>query len=275
MTFDRSHLIPEQRTDRNGRTSTRWVKPATNTTSLPLKAPAPVLPGPGIITEWTVSSRISRIEEITGVSRKHNILERWIENANKRELGVIDSALEVFDKDDSDAAVAREQKVIKSILHSLARGSSTEDEVVLEMLALREAFCSEWSQENDPQIMNAELKSYIYGLRGSKPLPLDKDDKWVIGLTAAIRFAYEVNARCPEQDFLPTVEADSSIGFSSVRTTRREFVTPDLANLAYQESAKTTELIELAITNRTNDAAVLRSLLENPDGAKPLANGWL
>jgi len=273
MTFDRSHLIPEQRIDRNGRASTRWVKPATHTTSLPLKAPAPVLTG--ITTKRTTLSRISRIEEITGVSRNHNILAHWIGKANKRELGVIDSALEVFDKDDTDVAVAREQKVIKSILHSLARGSSTEDEVVLEMLALRKAFCSEWSQENDPQIMNAELKSYIYGIRGNKPLLLDKDDKWVTGLTAAIRFAYEMNARCPEEDFLPTVEADSSIGFSSVRTTRREFVTPDLANLAYQESAKTTELIELAITNRTNDAAVLRSLLENPDGAKPLANGWL
>lgn len=233
----------------------------------------PTLPTP-TFTQKMVSARTEQINEFMGVVRDQRFMSRWIGGMTKIELGILDGALEVCADTSSTPAVLREQLVIKGILHSLARGSDEEDRVVLETLALRKAFCSEWSQKESPEAGNNELKSYIFGIRGSKEVPLKKPE-WFTGLTAPIQFAYELNARFPEEDFLPTTNHAKyrSREASAVRT--RQFKDIDLANFLYQNRDNIDTVIELAAKHRTSDVAVLRGLVENRDGATSLVTGWL
>lgn len=273
MTTDRNHLIPERRTDRNGNISTRWVKPSSSEAMAQLGVPAPSLPEL-TFTEKLVESISNRIAENTGERRAKGIMSRWIGGANKRQLAAIQTSLDVLYKDETDPAVEREQKVIRSMLHSLARGSMVEDEVVIEMLTLRSAFCSDRSVRDDAPTWNADLKSYIYGIRREKPLPLDS-----AGMTkkvaAAVQFAYEVTTRCRGEKFTPTETVEEYAGVTSVKVTAKRYVDSHLLELVLEQSDRVEELIELAISQRTTDPAILRGLISNPEGAKPLASGWL
>jgi hypothetical protein len=273
MTIDRSHLIPEQRTDRNGNTSTRWVKPSSAEAMAQLGVPAPSLPEL-TFTEKLVESISTKIADYTGERRAKGIMTRWVGGADKRQLRAIQESLVILESEDRDPAVVREQKVIKSILHSLARGSMVEDEVVIEMLTLRSAFCSARSMRDDAPVWNSELKSYIYGLRREVPLPLDSKGM-AKKITAAVQFAYEVTTRCPGEKFTPTEPVEEYAGVTSVKVTAKRYVDANLLELVLEQSDRVDEMIDLAISQRTTEPAVLRSLMDNPDGAKPLAGGWL
>lgn len=233
----------------------------------------PALPTP-TYTQKLVSSRTERVNEFMGSVRDQRFMSRWIGGMTKIELGILDSALEVCAETSSTPAVLREQLVIKGILHSLARGSEEEDRVVLEMLALRKAFCSEWSQKESPEAGNNELKSYVFGIRGNNGVPL-KDPVWFSGLEAPIRFAYELNARFPEEDFLPTTNHAKYRSWQASDVRTRQFKDIDLANFLYQNRDNIDTVIELAAKHRTSDVAVLRGLVENRDGATSLVTGWL
>ena len=273
MTPDRSHLTPELRTDRNGKTSTRWIKPSSAEAMASLGVPAPVLREP-TYTQKLTSSRISKINEFMGQARMRAVMERWVGSMNDSELSILDDTLEVCESRSLDRAVVREQEVIKGIFYSLARGSSEEDRVVLEMLAIRKAFCSEWSQREQPTLRNTELKSYVYGMRARGGFPLE-GDYWVRGITATVRFAYELTARFPNADFLPTEKTNDYAGFSGMKTDYRKYKSPELANLIFNHPEDTGYLIELAAEHQTNDPHILRGLIENPEGAAPLSKGWL
>jgi hypothetical protein len=238
-----------------------------------LGVPAPSLPEL-TFTEKLVDSISDKIAENTGQRRAKGIMSKWVGGANKRQLAAIQGSLDVLYEDDNDPAVLREQRIIKSMLHSLARGSMVEDEVVIEMLTLRSAFCSDRSVRDDAPAWNSELKSYIYGLRREVPLPLDSNGM-VKKIAAAVQFAYEVTTRCPGEKFTPTEPVEEYAGVTSVKVTAKRYVDANLLEMVLEESDRVEEMIELAISQRTTDPAVLRGLMDNPDGAKPLASGWL
>jgi hypothetical protein len=238
-----------------------------------LGVPAPSLPEL-TFTEKLVESISAKIAEYTGERRAKGIMTRWVGGANKRQLAAIQDSLAVLESEDRAPAVVREQRVIKSILHSLARGSMVEDEVVIEMLTLRSAFCSDRSLRDDAPVWNSELKSYIYGLRREVPLPLDSKGM-VEKITAAVQFAYEVTTRCPGEKFTPTEPVEEYAGVSSAKVTAKRYVDADLLEIVLEQPDRVEEMIELAVSQRTTDPAILRGLMDNPDGAKPLASGWL
>lgn len=272
MTTDRSYLIPEQRLDRNGRTITRWVKQEPKP-SLPPVAPAPSL-NTKPYTQKLVTSRRETIQGITGGTLGGSIMEHWVGKLDKARLTALDESLAVCENISSDPSVIREQEVIRPILESLARGSLVEDEVAAEALVLRAAFCSDWSQQNEPTTRSAEMKSYIYGIRDDGNLPLGTNTQ-VHGLTAAVRFAYEMTARFPDAEFLPTEKTRGYAGFTSVVVSYQKYKDPALFNLISAHPEDTGRLIDLAAKYQTCDAQVLRGLYEDTEGSASLSKGWL
>lgn len=239
-----------------------------------LGVPAPALPTL-TFTEKLVESISDRIAECTGQRRSKMIMSRWVGGANKRQLAAVQTSLDVLYENGTNPTIVREQKIVRSMLHSLARGSTVEDEVVFEMLTLRSAFCSERSVRDDNPVWNSELKAYVYGLRREAPLPLDSDGM-VKKVAAAVQFAYEVTTRCAGDNFAsPTEAVEEYAGVTSAKVTAKRYVDANLLELVLEESDRVEELIEMAISQRTTEPAILRGLLDNPDGARPLAGGWL
>jgi hypothetical protein len=238
-------------------------------------APAPSLNTPSY-TQKLTSSRREAIQKLTGNTIGGPTIERWVGRLDKTRLTSLDKSIAVCLDTSMDPAAVREQKVIRGILASLAHGSIVEDDVVAEALMLRAAFCSEWSRNNQPTTRNAELKSYVYGIRpeGIDPMPLDTEEK-VNGAVAKIRFAYELSALFPNEDLLPTEKVQTYAGFSSVVVSYRRYKDSGLADFIAEHPEDTGYLIGLAAEYRTCDAQALRGLYENSDGSASLSTGWL
>jgi hypothetical protein len=271
MNIDRNSLVAVKRPDRNGKMVTRYVKAEGAPTATTKAIPAPRVRA----AKPTMASRVDAINQAAGHIKNKDALDRMLSKASKEELDVLDDALKVCAKPAKTSEIAREQDVIKSALQSLARGSAVEDRIVHEMLVLRAAYCSEWSQHNNPSARSGHIRSFIYGLRSGKELPLSPS-KWVDGLTASVRFAYELSNRCPNAEFLPVVEREISRDGSYRNTTMAlQYRDPEIANFIYQHPNDTAKLIELAVEHRTTEPNELRYLLENDGGAKSLTTGWL
>lgn len=267
-----SHLTPELRTDRNGVTSTRWVKPSSSEAMAQLGVPAPALSAL-THTEKLVKNISDRITEHTGKPRSPETMAKWVGNANKRQLSAIQESLDVLEISDGDPAQKREQRVILSILESLGN-DPIGDEVVMEMLMIRKAYCGERSIKHFAIETNRELKSYVYGIRSDAPLPLDSAGM-ISRITAAVRFAYEVNTTCSNERFNPTETYDVRASILAKPVTEKRYRNADLLELVMEKHEQVDAMIELVTTYRTSDPATLRGLMDNPDGAKPLVSGWL
>lgn len=272
MTKNREGLVAVKRVDRNGKLVTRHIKPQDSLSSTSKTIPAPRATQLRI----TAANRPSLINEVAGHTKDSDTLKRTLERATPETLKVLDEALSFYRAPSNDPIVEREKNAILSIVGGFARGSQTDDKMVYEMLTLRSAFCSKWSQENDAALSRSTMRMFIYGLNGGKEIPLTKP-KFVEGVTAALRFAYELNARCPYADFLPTVEGTANAYGQYGRGTHPtyQYRETDTANFVFREADKVEELIELAVKHKTTDAKVLEYLLEN-DGASPaVSDGWL
>lgn len=270
MAKNTSGLVAVKRVDRNGKLVTRHVKPVDASPAAGRVIPAPRAPK----VKPTTLTRSLAISRVAGHNKPQVGLDQYFAHVTKEELDVLDEALAFWEQPATTPEDEREQTVITAILYSLARGSQRENRIVHEMLVLRKAFCSKWSQENKASTSNSAMRSFFYGLRSGKNLPLGEE--WIGGLTAVIRFAYEMVNRDPEADYLPVNEAEVGIGGGySNKTQAWQYRDEKIANFIYANPEKTGELIELAVKHETTDPELLRYLLENDGGPKSVSSGWL
>ena len=271
MSKNRDGLVAVKRMDRNGKFVTRHVKP-----DAAFSAGAKAMPAPRLTKRTiTAANRADLINEAAGHIKPADTLKKTLERASDEMIKTLDEALTVYGAPSSDPAVIREKQVIQKALHSLARGSADDDKLVHEMLALRSAFCSPWAVENDAPISNSLMKEFFYGYGIRSGQELSLTPKWVAGLSAFVRFAYEMKERCPDADFLPTVQKHVNIGGHNRTHPAQVYRDTDTANFIFTHAQQTTELIEIAIKHQTSDAKMLDYLLESGEASKAVSSGWL
>jgi hypothetical protein len=278
----REHLVAEQRTDKNGITRTRWVKSAQSVAAGSKKMPSPKL-GASVPKTWTpkeASLIISyAVADTQGGGWADGLfvakMEEFMRSASTpEEEATLNECVNVLKSESKDPATLREQRVIVDLLSNWDIKGFYPD--IHDLLRIREAFCSEWSQQNNPPLTYA--KDFISGMpvnRGDRR-PLDID-VWQAGFIGTIRFAYELKSRFPDASFLPTKTRDTTAldtdGYLSF-TKREEYVNPELGNLVWNYRDRIGDLIEVAAEHQTNDHIRLYQLMEHK-GATALVDGFL
>lgn len=262
-----SNLIPTQRTDKNGRTVIRHMKPVASHASNMSRVPAPAVGKPR-----TAKERLKDIEAFLHKGRRGiipSMARRWLADSVPEELDRLDSVLSEYDE-----MPEREQFVVREAMNTLSNPRAN-TEFIHESLALRSAFCGEWSVENQPAFSN--LSDYIMGLRESFGLSLEhhvslrfRDEQELREAISVTRFTYEMDRRFPRQAFRPAEHA-------YVRNTGDSYLQhkdPALVALLREHHDRVGEMIEFSAEHFTCDAQALRAHLEH-DGPSAVSSGYL
>jgi hypothetical protein len=266
----RDHLVSEQRTDKNGVTRTRWVKPdvaVKKAGTMPAPQTKPQAP---VVTNADRRDTILRSIQTMGKERASSKIDDFLSGATPEQIAVVDDALMELTDDNSDAAVKRKKYVAARIIRICI-----DDATVIaghDMFRYREAFSSHWAQNNHPSMTNAER--IMLGLRGFN-LPFD-DEAVNPNDVACVRFAYEMKARFPDAPFLPVSKNIFQLRINGVRGFNEVDVykEPKLPNLIWENPDRVDDLIAFAAARETSDAQRLEEML-SLDGSKVLAEGLL
>lgn len=278
----REHLVAEQRTDKNGITRTRWVKSAPTTAAANKKMPSPKL-GVSAPKTWTPREAAviisCAVADVQGGGWADGFfvakMEEFVSSASTpEEEATINECVAVLRSESRDPATLREQRVIADLLSNWDTKSFNPD--IHDLLRIREAFCSEWSQQNNPDLTSARNLISAMPVNRDDRRPLDID-VWQSGFTATIRFGYEMKLRFPDADFLPTKARDTTYldaaGYLSF-ISLEEYISPELGNLVWSYRDRIGDLIEVAAEHETNDHLRLYQLMEHK-GATALVDGFL
>lgn len=267
---NRDHLIPEQRTDKNGDTRTRWVKP-TSVAKESGRMPAPQAQPqkPAITNADRIETILSSIQTF-GKEKASAKLDSLLSLATPKQLAVVDEALAELTNEDTGLAARRKKYVAARIIRiSLDETTSIAGH---DMFRYREAFSSHWAQNHRPSMSDAER--IMLGLRGFE-LPFD-DDASIPNVVACIRYAYEIKAQFPGASFLPVSKNIFQLRINGVRGFNEVdvYTDPKLANLIWDNPERVDDLIAFAAARETSDPQRLEEML-SLEGSKALAEGLL
>lgn len=272
MALSNQNLVPTVIADRNGKVTTVHKKQETATTASPV-VPAPVISEPlsQLPSKAVLARRVADKLEYPTLHMEpvRSKIKRWIDRSTTAQLTVLDEAVGWAFEDASEY----EQSVVTGILNSLAttRGDT---QAIHELLALREAFCSDWAEEVEPGVYTDALEGFVFGIRDEKnrSKPLDVSDEGVNRQSIALlRFAYELMERAKKPEYLPT---EGYILDEITGDTAFVYKRDDLKALISQHADRVDELICLALDHETTDAHKLRALLEH-EGHASLVYGML
>jgi len=262
-----SNLIPTQRTDKNGRTVIRHMRPVSSAA-----ANASGFPAPSVTSKQTMKERVAAIDAFFRKHRRMVVPSKaraFLSDSTPEELERLNMVLESHDD-----MPEREKFIVHEAMRSLSTPRET-TEFVHELLALRSAFCGEWSVRNSPSIKG--LTDFVYGTRESLGASLEefgslrfKEEQELREAVAVTRFTYEMDRRFPRQDFRPAEHAY----IRSTGTGYLQHKDPALVELLREHCDRVEELIEFAAEHRTCDVQALRAYLEH-EGAKSLSSGYL
>lgn len=277
-----NNLVPTPRTDRNGKTVIRHMRPEQQ------NAPQKAFPGVSLTTgQDTLGSVKSELLWVLSTNYKHGYHDtavvkdvvRWVNNSTDQQLAELVAALKTVTTAETSfvPAVVREANVIRSIL-----SSTLNDQVhhrhAHGMLAARAAFCSESAtlEKTDMRIALPVYLGLVCNMHG-KDLP-EEEILEPQKLQAALRYAYEtINAR---------VSYDSTKVFTEIyvqaesghRTTVSysfvQYRDKKLLKLLTENVDRVDDIISLTRSHQTFDPTRL-SVLMNYDGPQPLGSGAL
>jgi hypothetical protein len=272
MAHSNSNLTPTVVSDKNGKITT--VHKRQDSAAVPVSnVPAPVisesmspLPSKAVLARRVVDKLEYPTLHMEPVRAK---IKKWVDRSTPAQLAVLDEAVGWAFGDCSEY----EQSVITGILNPLAttRGDT---QAIDELLALREAFCSDWAEKTEPGIYTDMLEGFVYGIRDEKnrSKPLDLSDEGVNRQNIALlRFAYELMERAKTPEYLPTTEY---VLDEHTQAAAYVYKSDDLKALICQYADRVDDLISLALDNDTTDAHRLRALLEH-EGHSSLVYGML
>jgi hypothetical protein len=219
-----------------------------------------------------MKERLSNIEAFLQKHRRGMVTSKarkWLSGSVPEELDRLDAVLEGYDD-----MPARERFIVQSAMNSLSSPRET-TEFIHETIALRSAFCGEWSTENSAS--GNDLPDFIKGLRESFGLSLEhfvslrfRDEHELDEAVAVTRFTYEIYRRFPRESFRSAEHAYvSNTGDSYL-----QHKDPALVALLREHHDRVGELIEFAAEYRTCDPQILRAHLEH-GGATSLSSGYL
>ena len=278
-----SNLVPTPRTDRNGKTVIRHMRPEQQS------ATSKQIPGVTLTSSPVDIRKIKRdVYWVLQSNYKHGVADssdiknvrNWVDNSSEAQLAEIAVALEVVNssEDSSDPAMLREARVVRSILSStLSYNGPTGHAHGL--MAARSAFCSEWSTSHEADMRTA-LPVYL-GLNcdghGNK-LPAERLLK-PKEMTAALRYSYElITARTFPIRNTPFNEVMVSKPSSGFRETANfsmvQYGDPKLLTLVAENADRVTDLIDLSQNHETFDPERL-AVLMGYEGPKALGTGSL
>jgi hypothetical protein len=272
MALSNQNLTPTVISDKNGKITTVHKRQDSAATAMP-SVPAPIinesalpLPSKAVLARRVADKLEYPTLHMQPVRSK---IKRWIDWSTTAQLTVLDEAVGWAFGDCSEY----EQSVITGILNSLAttRGDT---QAIHELLALREAFCSDWAEKVEPGVYTDMLEGFVFGIRDEKnrSKPLDISDEGVNRQNIALlRFAYELMERAEKPEYLPT---EGYVLDEITGDTAFVYKSDDLKVLIRQYADRVDELISLALENETTDAHRLRALLEH-EGHSSLVYGML
>lgn len=273
MAHGNPDLIPTVITDKTGKVTTVHRKTASQSPPSMSKVPVPTLgdirPAQKV-TKAALTRNITRVFETNGQLMKplKSKIEKWIEHSTPQQLTVLNEAIGNSFHTVSD----HEKRIIAEILNPLC-WSRSQTGAMHELLALRQAFCSDWATENNRVMTTTDLESLMYGLRGGDfKTPIDlSDNQRNKENVALLRFAFELKERAPYGGFLPVRQSLEGRGrLEPVYVYDRE----DLKELIRQYPDRVNDLIELAVSHETCHPDRLRAMLEH-EGPGTLSSGAL
>lgn len=262
-----SNLIPTPRTDKNGNTVIRHMRPV----SAPAASGAAI---PPVALPKSAGKRTAklRMEEIAAIFRNPLVASKTrklLSASTPEELDTLDTVLREY-----DGMTPLEQKVVKKALRPLTVGRG-DTEHVHEILALRSAFCGPWAEENDPAVTGIE--DYIYGVRDAFGVSLYhrysmkfRSEQELNEAVAVTRYLFEMDRRHPRQSFRP---ADMTY-LSGINISYLKFKDPALVALLREYPDRVEDLIEFSGEQQTSGVHALRAYLEH-EGASSLSGGYL
>ena len=260
MAQSNPNLIPTVITDVNGRVTTVHRKQGAAVSNR--KMPAPVLK-----KTPSHASRLRDLKSVVDDSSRTMIkskAEKFLKSSTPEQLAVLDEAVSRFHD-----APQHERDVISYALGSLAL-KNRDTGIMVEILTLRNAFCSEWMSNN--QYRTFDFEALILGVREQHDTPIDTSTPDSNKRAEAVlRFAYELKSLAPQGGFLP-------IAISTRPEANYKFVygydRPELVTLLSEHPDRVDELIQYALDQQTCDPTELWRFI-NHDGPKPLTSGFL
>lgn len=272
MALTNQNLTPTVISDKNGKITTVHKRQDSAFTAAPnvpapfISEPVSPLPSKAVLVRRVADKLEYSTLNMTPVRAK---IKKWVDRSTTAQLTVLDEAVGWAFEDCSEY----EQSVITGILNSLA-ATRGDTQAIHELLALREAFCSDWAEKVEPGVYTDMLEGFVFGIRdqNNRSKPLDVSDEGVNKQNIALlRFAYELMERAENPEYLPTkgyildeITGDTAFVYKS----------DDLKSLISQYADRVDELISLSLEHETSEAHQLRALLEH-EGHSSLVYGML
>ena len=264
--MNNNSLVPTPRTDKNGLTVIRHMRPQ----STPALRTA--LPPVTLSKDAAKRTTKLRMEELSAIMKTPLIASKTrklLSGSTSEELDRLDTVLREY-----HGMSPREQKVVHKALRPLTVDRKDTDHVH-EILALRSAFCGPWAEETNPSVTGIE--EYIYGVRDALGVSIYHRDSMKFNseqelkeAVAVTRYLFEMDRRFPRQSFRP---ADQTY-LSSIDIGYLKFKDPVLVTLLREYPDRVEDLIEFSGVHQTSEAHRLRAYLEH-DGASSLSGGYL
>lgn len=274
MALSNQNLVPTVIADKNGKVTTVHKKSDAKQSSL-VAVPAPAISGSNKEVKPTLASRMKGIENVFDSEPDYKPnkakMKRLLEFSSRDKLQVLDEALSSF-----DGASEHEQSIIKSIMLPLTSRIRRSD-CIFELLAMREAFTSEQSEENSQGMLIYILEEHVYGVRNAKSenynLELDWTDQSVKEQSIALlRFSYELQQNVVSSwRFSPTYSAQLGTGTDE---SANDWVSADLVNLISDFPDQVEGMINVATAHQTNDAQLIWGIMQHK-GHPSLTSGAL
>lgn len=278
-----NNLIPTPRTDKNGHTVIRHMKPvAASSTSSVL--PAVSLPVPAA----SKAELLSAMMEVFGVSASSSSsqffsvqIEGWLDSSTPEQLADLGVVIEELgpldglDGDTDDPAVKRNRVVIRGIMNETIQNRTNRIHTH-DLLAMRSAFCSDYARLH--QLPLGQGFSHFLGLISKDGYILPPSERATNEeLISGIRFAYELGVRLSDGSAMPTkssaVESIDDRGDAKALYAS-EYKSRELLELVMRNGDRVGELIDLAETRKSCDPSLLKELL-NSDTHRAMNPGWL
>lgn len=282
-----SNLVPTPRTDRNGRTVIRHMRPEDAATPARQALPVATLPAGPLDVRQVKRELFNFLDDNTrngySDSSDYTVLEQWLDvSTGEQLLGLVTAIQTVREsKTSDDPALLREAKVIRTIMHDTLNNKAhllhTHD-----MLRFRSSF-SDCRFELTKSSLGIMLGVYV-GNRcdmHGKPLP-ERELPTPEGFAASLRYSFEMMSAClyngHARQALPVTEIFITLEGKRPNEKMTYSIFPyrddSLADLISDYPERVEDLIDFSLGNNTSDSDRLSALMEY-DGHTTLSSGAL